>query len=356
MGLRPFTRMIATVVLCAGAVAAGGHGSRAADKGEIVIFIPSSTNPYIGQFEKGAKDKAAALGYSVKVIENNFNQSEQDSQVQEQLASGTPAAGFVWWPFENAAGLGSLRALSASGAPVIVSNQLPLKGTEKFWTAYAGANDFLSGKTAADMLLAACADDKSIRCGKGVIIRFPAGVSAGDDRATGFEDEVKGKLETAAIVPTAGFLEDEGYKVAAQIIPANKDGLTWIYTENDSIGGASAQAARENGFTPGKTILIVGGTCHGDPTHVLNGDLIGTAIQSGYFEGWLAVQTLAKYKATGKVEPGEVYLPANPDAPPSDEGAPHKYNFLPNPAVGNTQADYDKARMWGRSIKELCDF
>ena len=27
----------------------------------------------------------------------------------------------------------------------------------------------------------------------------------------------------------AGFLEDEGYKVAAQIIPANKDGLTWIY-------------------------------------------------------------------------------------------------------------------------------
>ena len=73
------------------------------------------------------------------MIENNFNQSEQDSQVQAQLASGTAAAGYIWWPFENAAGLGALRALSASGAPVIVSNQLPLKGTEKFWTAYAGA-------------------------------------------------------------------------------------------------------------------------------------------------------------------------------------------------------------------------
>ena len=59
------------------------------------------------------------------------------------------------------------------------------------------------------------------------------------------------------------------------------------------------------------------------------------------------MQTLEKFKATGKVEDGEVYLDADPNAPPSDGGAPHKFNFLPNPAVGNTQADYDKARMWG---------
>ncbi len=54
---------------------------------------------------------------------------------------------------------------------MIVSNQFPLKGTDKFYTAYAGANDILSGKTAAEMLLKACADAK-IKCGKGAIIRF----------------------------------------------------------------------------------------------------------------------------------------------------------------------------------------
>ena len=36
-------------------------------------------------------------------------------------------------------------------------------------------NDFLSGKTAADMLLAACGKDAAFKCGKGVIIRFPRG-------------------------------------------------------------------------------------------------------------------------------------------------------------------------------------
>ncbi|MDQ0467327.1 sugar ABC transporter substrate-binding protein [Labrys wisconsinensis] len=342
-------------VAALGLATSGLAPASAADKGTIVVFVPSSTNPYIGQFQKGARDKAAGLGYTIKVIENNFNQAEQDSQVQQQLASGEAVAGYVWWPFENAAGLGSLRALSQSGAPVIVSNQYPIKGTEAYWTAYAGANDFLSGKTAAELLLDACAK-APIKCGKGAIIRFPAGVSAGDDRVTGFQDAVKGKLETIAVVPTAGFLEDEGYKVAAQIIPANKGVLTWLYTENDSIAGAATQAARENGLTPGKDILIVGGTCHGDSSHVVNGELVGTAIQSGYFEGWLAVQTLAKFVNTGKVEDGEVYVEAGPDAPPSDEGAPHKYNFLPNPPVGNSQQAYDQTKLWGRTAKELCNF
>jgi len=327
----------------------------AESKGSVVVFVPSSTNPYIGQFQLGAKDKAKELGYDVKVIENNFNQAEQDSQVQQQLASGEQVAGYVWWPFENAAGVASLRALSQSGAPVIVSNQYPIKGTEAFWTAYAGANDFLSGKTAAEILLDACAKAE-IKCDKGAIIRFPAGVSAGDDRATGFQDAVKGKLNVLDVVPTAGFLEDEGYKVAAQIIPAHKGELTWLYTENDSLAGAAAQAAKENGLTPGKDIFIVGGTCHGDSKHVKSGEIAGTAIQSGYWEGWMAVQALGKYVAQGKVVDGEKYLEGTPDAAPSDADPLYKYNFLPNPAVGNTQAAYDAAKLWGKTADQLCNF
>lgn len=328
----------------------------AASKGKIVAFIISSTNPYIGQWEKGAKAKADELGYDIKFVENNFNQTEEDSQVQQEIASGEKAAGYIWWPFQNAAGIASLRALSKTGSPVILTNQFPVKGSEAFWTAYAGASDILSGKTAAEMLLAACAKQTKVKCDKGLIIRFPAGYSAGDDRVTGFEEAAKGKLTTMEVVPSGGFMEDDGYKVAAQIIPAHKEGLTWLYTENDSMAGASTQALKENGLTPGKDVFVVGGTCHGDPTHVVNGDLVGTAIQSGYFEGWLAVQVLAKYQVSHKVLDGEKYFEANPDTPPSDEGAPYRFNYIPNPAVGNTQAAYDSTKMWGKSIKELCDF
>jgi ribose transport system substrate-binding protein len=346
----------------AGAVAAAllaqsfSNEAVAGTKGTIVAFVISSTNPYIGQWEKGAKAKADELGYDIKFIENNFNQTEEDNQVRQELASGEKAAGYIWWPMQNAAGIGSLRDLSKTGAPVILTNQYPVKGSDAYWTAYAGASDVLSGKVAAQMLLEACAKQTKVKCDKGLIIRFPAGYSAGDDRVTGFEDVAKGKLTVTDVVPSAGFMEDDGYKVASQIIPAHKQALTWIYTENDSMAGATAQALKENGLTPGKDVFVVGGTCHGDPTHVVNGDLVGTAIQSGYFEGWLAVQTLAKYKAAGKVLDGEKFYDANPDTPPPDQGAPYKFNFIPNPPVSNTQAAYDSTKMWGKTIKELCDF
>lgn len=332
-----------------------GTAGMAQAKEKIVVFIISSTNPYVGQWEKGAKEKADQLGFDIKFVENNFNQAEQDSQVQQQLATGEKVAGYVWWPFQNASGIASLRALKQS-APVILTNQFPIKGSEEFWTAYAGANDFLSGKTAAEMLLDACAKSTTTKCDKGFIIRFPAGYSAGDDRVAGFESVAKGKLTTVDIIPSGGFMEDDGYKVAAQMIPAHKDGLTWIYTENDSMAAASTQAIRENGLTPGKDVYVVGGTCHGDPTHVVNGDLVGTAIQSGYFEGWLAVQTLAKFLKNGKVEDGEKFYEADPDNPPSDDGPAYRFNYIPNPPVGNTQAAYDSTKMWGKTIKELCTF
>ena len=83
---------------------------------------------YIGQWKKGAEAKAKELGYDIKVIENNFNQTEEDSQVQQELASGEKAAGYIGWPMQNAAGINSLRALSNTGAPVILTNQYPVKG------------------------------------------------------------------------------------------------------------------------------------------------------------------------------------------------------------------------------------
>ncbi|MBB1250925.1 hypothetical protein [Rhizobium sp. G21] len=87
-----------------------------------------------------------------------------------------------------------------------------------------------------------------------------------------------------------------------------------------------------------------------------NGEIAGTAVQSGYWEGWMAVQALGKYVAQGKVLDGEKYLDANPDATPSDSDPLYKYNFLPNPAVGNSQAAYDAAKLWGKTADQLCNF
>ncbi len=62
---------------------------------------------------------------------------------------------------------------------MIFTNQYPIEGTEAFWTAYAGVDDFLNAKVAAGMLLDACEKSTTAKCDKGMIITFPAGYSAG---------------------------------------------------------------------------------------------------------------------------------------------------------------------------------
>src|SRR3984893_3747254 len=167
----------------------------AASRPPIIVFMPPGTDNYLAQWQVGAKAKAKDLGYDIKIIESSRDQAEQDSQVQQELASGEDVAGFIWWPYVNAAGTGSLRTLSQTGKPVIFTNQYPIEGTEQFWTAYAGVDDFLNAKTAAQMLLDACANSTTVICGKGMIFTFPAGYSAGADRAKAFTEAVAGKLE-----------------------------------------------------------------------------------------------------------------------------------------------------------------
>jgi len=329
--------------------------AHAAGKGLIVVFMPPGTDNYLAQWQVGAKDKAKELGYDIKIIENSRDQAEEDSQVQQEIASGEKAVGYIWWPFVNAAGIGSMRALTQTGVPVIATNQFPVKGAEKYWVAYAGVNDFFNAQVAAKMLLDACAKSQTVKCDKGMIFTFPAGYSAGSDRRKGFM-EATPNLKVIETVDTGGFMQQEGYKVASQVIPAHKSEISWVYTENDSLASGVLQALKENGLHPGKDVLVVGGTCHGDTSNLLSGELVGTGVQAAYQEGWQSVQTLYKYLNTKTVLPGEVYLPADPDHPPADAGPPHKYNFIPNPAVGNTQQDLDKFRLWGMGFKQLCNY
>lgn len=350
-------RRLRGVAMAAAATMAVGMGSsaQAADTGPIVVFMPPGTDNYLAQWQVGARTKAEELGYDIKIIESSRDQAEQDAQVQQQLASGEDVAGFIWWPYVNAAGTGSLRALSQTGKPLIFTNQYPIEGTDAFWTAYAGVDDFLNARVAAEMLLEACEETDTVECDKGMIITFPAGYSAGADRAKSFRDTVEGKLEVIQEEP-AGFMSQEGYSVGSQIIPPVKDDITWVYTENDSLATGVIQALEEAGKKPGVDVLVVGGTCHGDTSDLLSQKIVGTGVQAAFLEGWQSVQTLHKYLQTGEVKEGKLYLEADPEVRPSDDGAPSRFNFIPNPALGNSKEAVDDFKLWGWTFAELCNY
>jgi ribose transport system substrate-binding protein len=352
---------IAAAAAALAAIGAGvSSGAPSATKGQLIIFGPTSSNNYVAQLYKGARETARKQGYSLKIVENNFDQSEEDNQVQQQLSSGSQPLAYGWWPSDNKAGIGSQRALAQSGIPVFMVNQLPIKGTEKYWVAYAGVNDVLNGFVAGQSTVKArnalvkSGQKLHSKGGNAIVVGFPAGYSAGTDRDKGFNQAIKGSGIKVIAEQPAGFDPAAGYKIGSQMIAANKSkGIDLVYAHNSALSDGVIQALEEQGYKPGTDVMVVGGTCHGNIKPLVQGKEFATGLQAARLEGVYMLQAIGRYLQTKKVVPGVLQSPALPNRAPPIVTV-HRYNFIPNPPV--YKSNVNKIRLWGYSVKQLCTY
>lgn len=240
-------------------------------------------------------------------------------------------------------------------------NPQPSSGPEQadLFVAYGGVNDYLSGQNAAQLLIAG-AKKAGVELGNGLIVNTVAGHTAAQQRVAGFKDEMKkafpSSSEVLADVHSGGYLENEGYSIGSQIIPANKGKFNWVYGVNDALAYGAVRAAKESGIQPGKDVLFVGGTCMNSTTNaaVKKGELVGTSVQSPYIEGAAAMYALVAYLNTGKVTDGEQNL--SPDTPLSIDAPPHKWNYMPNTMLDGSEKSYAETKIWGKTAQELCNY
>lgn len=330
-------------------------------RNQIVCFMPTTTNNYIAEWARGAEEEAKKLNYELIRLENDFKQEEQDVQVQQQIAVKTKPVCYIWWPTDNAGGLASLKALADTGVPVIQANQLPVPGHDELWVAYAGVDDNLNGRVSGEMMIEARDKLKASGHkmhgpeGNCLVITFPVGYQAGADRVEGFK-EVVGRAGIQILdQQPAGFDETTGYNIGAQMIVANRTkGIDLFYANNDALALGVIQALEEAGYHPGKDIMVVGGTCHGNLEALREGKQYATGLQGALLEGVFTVQTVHKYIVNGKIV-GEVYrAPNDPDSIPEAKGAPARFNFIPNPPVRS--GEIDTMRLWGYRFDELATY
>jgi ribose transport system substrate-binding protein len=241
-----------------------------------------------------------------------------------------------------------------------MANQLPIKGVDKYWAEYAGVDDVLNGQVSGKLLLQArkamLASGAKLHSkgGNVIIVRFPAGYGAGDNRITGFEQAIKGSGIKILGIQAAGFDPTTGFKIGSQLIAANKSkGIDFVYAENDALADGVIQALEQAGFTPGKDVMVIGGTCHGNLTNLIQGKEFGTGLQAAFLEGVYDVNVLVKYLETKKVLPGQNFAPSSRMSIPP-VGSVYKYNFIPNPSVTSKQVN--TVRLWGYSMRQLCTY
>jgi ABC-type sugar transport system substrate-binding protein len=355
-GLKSSVLTWATVAAAA-AFSCGSALAELPKEGKIVMFGQSRENPYFGQNAVGAGDIAKQFGWEFTYVEAS-SQEQQDAAIQQLLATGEKPIGIVLNPVSGAAAVASELSITQAGIPLVILNQVPTADQADLFVAYGGVNDYLSGQNAAQLLVKR-AKELGVELGDGLIVNTVAGHTAAQSRVQGFEDEMKKSFpatsKVLADVNSGGYLENEGYSVGSQIIPANKGKFNWVYGVNDALAYGAMTAAKESGLIPGKDTLFVGGTCMNKTTNaaVKAGDLVGTSVQSPWVEGASAMYALVAYLNTGSVVNEERNLSA--DATPAIDAPPAKWNFMPNTMLDGSEESY-QTKIWGKTADELCNY
>ena len=335
----------------------------------VTVLMPSTTNNYLAEWVRGLQAAAEANNYTVKIIENNFDQAEQDTQVQQEIASGEKPAIYVFWPADSKAGVASLRQLAQTDVPVVVANQPPPPEAEEFMAFYSGVDDFFNGQVSGELMLkardAAKAAGKQLSSENGNLleIKFAPGYQASEARTAGFTDATKDAPFDVLASEYAGFDNEAGYNTTSQLIAANKSkGIDFLYAHNDALAAGAIQAIKEAGLVPGKDIWVVGGTCHGDLSALEAGEQFGSGLQAARLEGQGVLLDVARYFANDMtVNDGKFY--GEPTAePPTETGPISQYNYIPNPGVQFTSDPaenkrlLDETMLWGDSMRNLCTY
>jgi ABC-type sugar transport system substrate-binding protein len=326
----------------------------------IVMFTPTQANTYIAGDLKGAREEAAKLNYKLTIYQNNFDQSQEDQQVQQFLASGVKPAAIIWWPSSEQAGINDTRLLSRI-APIIQINQGVSESGAQYVKAYAGVSDDAIGTIAGQEALKArtaylAAGNKLHGSGGNLLeFSFNTGYEAGVVRSTSFLAATKSAPFTMLRnEPALGTLDAaDGFSTGSQIVPEYRSkGIDFVYAQNLDMAGGVVKALEQNGLTPGKNVEVIAGNCSGNLQPLENGSVYSAVVQPPIIEGELAIRTAAQYLATGKVIPGSTTLAASPTEPAVTDTAPYAATYLPVGAL--TKANLASLEIWGLTGTTLC--
>jgi ribose transport system substrate-binding protein len=353
-----------TVPLCALMLAmtacTDGGSTAGSARDEVVVFMPSTSVPYLAQWAEGVEEGLGGSDYRVRLVQSSNGQTEQDQQVQQILSSGAKPAAYLWWPNNNAAGVASMAALSRSGAPVVAVNQLPPPEADRYYAYYSGVNDVGIGQIGATNIIAARQQltDKGMPLhspgGNLVAIDFGAGYGASIDRIDGLRQGLEASGVSIIDVQSGGLDQTAGFDAMSAAIPKNRaKGIDLVFAVGDGVAQGAIQALEQAGYRPGDDVMVVGGNCAGEPKALENGTQFASAVQGAVLEGRHTGLTLKRFLGNGEqVVGGDHTAEATSDAPPEAAGDVFRRNFIPTPPID--KGGIGAFKLWGYDYTQLC--
>ena len=285
----------------AGSSEGSGTGKLEGDGKDMVLFTMTASNVYGANQIAGAKKEAAALGYKLKVFQNNFSQPEQDQQVQQYVATGAKPAALLIFPWVADAAVNAIRQLSTLG-PVIMLTQEPNEQSAKFVKAYAGANqqpdrpgrgrDAPQGARRGAQGAGMKFHSKE---GNLLVFQHPEGEKTGVERWKGFEKATEGRAVQGARDRVRRQQPRDGLREGQPGHPEVQGPVSTSCTcPTSRRRTASSGRSRRTASSPARTSRSSRATAPGASTRSRTARRSAPGIQSGAIEGALGVRTAAQ--------------------------------------------------------------
>nr|WP_062335321.1 substrate-binding domain-containing protein [Herbidospora sakaeratensis] len=268
------TKKIASVALLGilALSACSDSGEPAADQKITVGFsVYDMQYEFFQKMAKGTQDAAAAKGWEVKLHDEKSDENEMVTGASALIDQGVDL--LIISPFKPTA-LGPIIAKAkAENVPVIV-NDIGGGGTP--YDAIVISDNAGGGKLAAEFMDKQIQANGSASKNVASITCEPSATYAAR-RNAGFKEEIEARGYTVVAELSGNSKAEEGYKVMKDILAKNPD-VAGVFSCNDPMGVAAANAIKDAGKSPVTDVVSVGFNADPEALTAIKGDLLAATV------------------------------------------------------------------------------
>jgi ribose transport system substrate-binding protein len=303
---QPPKLLTALLLICALQPALSGHAAPA--KKKIGFSVYDMQYGFFQDMEKGTKEASEAAGYDYVLVDQKSSESTMVSATQDLIDQGINA--LIISPFKPDALGPIVDAAKAKKIPVVVDD---IGGGGTDYDVIVISDNDKGGVIAADQIAAVLKERPSAAKKVASISCEPSAVYAAR-RNAGFEKRIKELGYTVVASLSANSKQEEGYKVAKDILSAHPD-VAAIFCGNDPMAVGAAQAVADSGKNGVKDVYVVGFNGDEIALQAIKAGQMGATIQQVPEEmGKMTVQLATKLMNSEKLqynnaEKREIYVP-----------------------------------------------
>jgi ribose transport system substrate-binding protein len=242
---------VLTILLTVCALLSAVPADAAPAKKKIGFSVYDMQYGFFQDMEKGTKEAAEAAGFDYVLVDQKSSESTMVSATQDLLDQGISA--LIISPFKPDALGPIVDAAKAKKIPVVIDD---IGGGGTDYDVIVISDNEKGGVIAADHIDSVLKQKSSASKKVASISCEPSAVYAAR-RNTGFEQRIKELGYQVVASLSANSKQEEGYKVAKDILSAHPD-VAAIFCGNDPMAVGAAQAVADSGKSGVKDIYIVG--------------------------------------------------------------------------------------------------